>query len=87
MADDHDPRITELAARVRDRRRSLGLAQGELADLAGCSERFVYSLEQGKGSVRLAKVLDVLRVLGLGMEVVAGRGDITAGAEGSESSP
>ena len=76
MADDQDPRIAPLAQQVRARRRALGLTQGELADLAGCSERFVYSIEQGKASVHLAKVLDVLRVLGLGLEVVTGRGDI-----------
>jgi HTH-type transcriptional regulator / antitoxin HipB len=45
-----------------------------LAELAGCSERFVHTLEHGKGSVRIDKVLDVLRVLGLDLAVVAGHG-------------
>jgi y4mF family transcriptional regulator len=54
-----------LAGRVRARRRALGLSQTELGELAGTSLRFVHTLENGKGSVRLDKVLDVLDVLGL----------------------
>ncbi len=58
-----------LGGRVRGRRRELGLRQQELADLAGVSIRFVHSLEHGKASVRLDKVLDVLDVLGLELEI------------------
>jgi y4mF family transcriptional regulator len=54
-----------LGHQLRERRRSLRLTQDELADLAGCSPRFVRALETGKPSVRLDKVLDVLDVLGL----------------------
>lgn len=75
MADTRDARVAELARQVRARRKTLGLRQGELADLAGCSERFVYSLEQAKSTVQLAKTLDVLRVLGLDLEVVPGSGN------------
>jgi HTH-type transcriptional regulator / antitoxin HipB len=60
------------AAYVRRRRKDLGLRQDELADLAGCSERFVHMLEAGKPTVRLDKVLDVLRVLGLHLDVRRG---------------
>ncbi|WP_166355739.1 helix-turn-helix transcriptional regulator [Phytoactinopolyspora limicola] len=71
--DLHDRAATgELAAHVRRRRKHLGLRQGELADLAGCSERFIHMLEAGKPTVRLDKVLDVLRVLGLHLEVQRG---------------
>lgn len=65
-----------LAAEVRRRRRELGLAQEELADLAGASQRFVHMLEAGKPTVRLDKVLSVLGVLGLGLRVVPGDGSI-----------
>ncbi|HCT78507.1 MAG TPA: transcriptional regulator [Micromonosporaceae bacterium] len=57
---------------VRLRRRHLGLRQGELADLAGVSERFVYALENGKQSVRLDKVVAVLSALGLHLELHRG---------------
>ena len=72
-----DPaRLTDLAHAVRARRRELDLTQAELADLAGCSERFVYMLEQGKGTVQLTKLLEVLRALGLGLVVGPGHGEI-----------
>lgn len=65
-----------LARVVRGRRHALGLRQDELADLASCSTRFVHMLEQGKQTVRLDKLLDVLEVLGLGLTLRPGRGDI-----------
>lgn len=65
-----------LGAVVRGRRETLGLLQAELADLAGCSARFVHTLENGKPSLRLDKVLDVLEVLGVDLVAVRGRGRI-----------
>jgi y4mF family transcriptional regulator len=64
-----DERVTKLAAQVRERRRVLKLTQDQLADLAGCSARFVRSLEAGKPGVRLDKLLDVATVLGLELEL------------------
>lgn len=55
----------DIPAVVRGRRKQLGLTQQDLADLAGASDRFVRDFENGKPSVRLDKVLDVLNVLGL----------------------
>ncbi|MDN5726240.1 MAG: type II toxin-antitoxin system Y4mF family antitoxin [Propionibacteriales bacterium] len=54
-----------LSDELRERRRALRLTQGDLADLAGVSERFVRSLETGKTTVQLDKVLAVLDALGL----------------------
>lgn len=68
--------LTRLAGAVRRRRKELGLRQAEVADLAGCSQRFVHTVEQGKPSLRLDKLLDVLEVLGLGLSLVPGRGEI-----------
>ena len=76
-----------LATCVRRRRGALGLDQVELAELAGCSTRFVHSVEAGKPTLRLDKLLDVLRVLGLSLRVVRGSGTVEgpetpAGGEG-----
>ncbi len=65
-----DKDSVRLARLIRDRRRALGLTQDALADLAGCSQRFVRALESGKPGVRLDKFLDVTRVLGLAIELV-----------------
>jgi len=71
-----------LAGAVRVRRRQLRLRQAELADLAGVSERFVYALEHGKGSVQLDKVVAVLAALGLHLELHRGAAErIEATAE------
>jgi y4mF family transcriptional regulator len=58
-----------LGAAVRLQRQRLGLRQKALADLAGVGVAFLYDLERGKPTLRLDKVLAVLRVLGLGLTV------------------
>ena len=67
-----DTRGGAFANAVRLRRRDLGLRQGDLADLAEVSERFVYALESGKSSLQLDKVLAVLSVLGVHLELHRG---------------
>ena len=67
---------------VRLRRRQLGLGQGELADLAGVSERFVYALEHGKPSVQLNKVIAVLSALGLHLELHRGNSATITSVDG-----
>jgi HTH-type transcriptional regulator / antitoxin HipB len=56
---------TRLAQDVRARRVALKLSQQELAELSGTSIRFVRSLEHGKATARMDKVLAVLEALGL----------------------
>lgn len=56
---------TPLAQQMRARRKSLRLTQQDVADLAGCSARFVRALESGKPTVRLDKLVAVLEALGL----------------------
>ncbi|MFI5842883.1 helix-turn-helix transcriptional regulator [Catenuloplanes sp. NPDC051500] len=72
-----------LADAVRLRRRQLGLGQGDLADLAGVSERFVYALEHGKPSVQLDKVIAVLSTLGLHLELHRGASTAIASGDGT----
>jgi y4mF family transcriptional regulator len=64
-----DPRLARLATTIRARRKELGLTQTQLAELAGTSQRFVHTVENAKGTVRLDKVLDLLAVLGLELSV------------------
>jgi len=45
---------------VKERRKTFGLTQRELADRAGVGLRFIRDLEQGKESLRLDKVNQVL---------------------------
>ncbi len=71
-----------MAEAVRKRRTALDLRQSDLADLAGCSTRFVHTVEQGKERLRLDKLLDVLEVLGLGLMVVPGHGEVEVSMDG-----
>ena len=49
---------------VKERRKALGLTQRDLANRAGVGLRFVRELEQGKESLRLDKVNQVLALFG-----------------------
>ncbi len=68
-----------LSNAVRQRRKALNLSQGDLAQLSGCGTAFLYGLENGKASLRLDKVIDVLTVLGLRMTLEPGQGGIVVG--------
>ena len=52
----------ELARFVKEKRKAVNLTQPELAAQAGVGLRFVRELEQGKQSLRLDKVNQVLRL-------------------------
>lgn len=54
----------QLAAEIIRLRKAAGLTQPELAERAGVGLRFVRELEQGKPTVRLDKVKQVLDLLG-----------------------
>ena len=62
-----------LGRAVRAQRQALGLDQLVLCDLAGVGPAFLYSLEHGKPTVQLDKVVAVLAVLGLELHVRPGR--------------
>jgi len=49
---------------VKDKRKKLGLTQPELAQRAGVGLRFVRELEQGKSTLQLDKVNQVLFLFG-----------------------
>ncbi len=53
-----------LATFVKEKRKLVNLTQPELAAKAGVGLRFVRELEQGKQSLRIDKVNQVLRLFG-----------------------
>ncbi len=53
-----------LANFVKDKRTSVKLTQPELAEKAGAGLRFIRELEQGKETLRLDKVNQVLQLFG-----------------------
>lgn len=69
-------RGTALARFVKERRKAFGLTQPEMAERAGVGLRFVRDLEQGKKSVRLDKVNEVLWLFGYEVGAVPAPRDI-----------
>lgn len=55
---------------IKEKRKQLNLTQPELAERAGVGLRFVRELENGKQSVRLDKVNQVLALFGSQIGVV-----------------
>lgn len=55
----------ELGEMVRSQRAHLALRQVDVAGLGNTGNRFVVELENGKPTVQLQKVLDLLDLLGL----------------------
>ncbi len=56
--------ISELSLHIKRKRKQNKLTQPELAMKAGVGLRFVRDLEQGKSSLRMDKVNDVLKLFG-----------------------
>ncbi|MCD4693407.1 MAG: helix-turn-helix transcriptional regulator [Calditrichales bacterium] len=54
----------QLVQFIKQRRKSLKMTQQDLADRAGVGLRFIRELEQGKKTVRLDKVNQVLALFG-----------------------
>ena len=55
---------------VKENRKMLGLTQARLAMYAGVSTKFIIQLEQGKKTLKLVKILEVLRILGGTIDVI-----------------
>ncbi len=61
---------TLLSKHLKLRRKQTNLTQPELAIKAGVGLRFVRDLEQGKATLRMDKVNDVLRLFGEELGVI-----------------
>lgn len=60
---------TDLAERVKVRRKQLRLTQQDLADLTGISLRAINQLESGSSSMSFTKLMGILSVLGLTLKL------------------
>jgi y4mF family transcriptional regulator len=59
----HDPK--EIGSAIRQRRQEMKLTQAEAAALCKVGIRFLSELENGKATLHLGKVMQVLRAFGL----------------------
>ena len=66
---------------IREERKYHNLTQQQLGDLSGTGLNFISQLENGKATVRFDKLLEVLKVLGLSLELTRGKDPITTSTE------
>lgn len=59
----------DLGSLMRTRRKKLDLKQTDLAGIANTGNRFIVDVENGKPTVQLQKVMDLLDLLGLELMV------------------
>ena len=62
--------MTALVRYVKDMRRQYGLTQVDLSEKSGVGLRFIRGMEQGKATLRLDKVNQVLALFGAEMAPV-----------------
>jgi HTH-type transcriptional regulator/antitoxin HipB len=58
-----------LGRMIRQHRKSIGLTQRDAAGLCGVGERFLSELERGKETASLGKAIQVIKRLGLKIEI------------------
>ena len=66
------PRIyktVDIGLIVRKKRTELGMNQSQLANISGSGTRFISELENGKPTMQIGKVLDILHMLGLDISI------------------
>ncbi len=63
--------MNPLSVKIKQLRKNAKLTQKEFSKRAGVGLRFIRDLEQGKASVRLDKVNQVLEFLGHHLEIVS----------------
>lgn len=64
----------DISSIIKNRRKSLNLTQAECATFCGVGVRFFSELENGKQSLHLGKVMQVLKMLGLKMQILENEG-------------
>jgi y4mF family transcriptional regulator len=59
----------EIGNLIRATRKAQGISQEQLAGVASTGTRFISDLENGKGTIQVEKLLNVLNALGLGLYI------------------
>ncbi|MDD3952830.1 MAG: helix-turn-helix transcriptional regulator [Lentisphaeria bacterium] len=60
---------SEIGSLIRRTRKQQGISQAMLAGLASVGTRFISDLENGKETIQIQKLLNVLNALGLGLYI------------------
>ena len=61
--------LQEIGNKVKERRKTLGINQQTLADLAGVAVNTLVAIERGEGNPQLITLLTILNTLGLQVDI------------------
>lgn len=61
----------DLGAFIRERRVKLAMDQGDLAEKAGTSRKWIVEVEQGKPRAEIGLILRTLKTLGVSLDIAA----------------
>lgn len=56
---------------IRAKRKELGYTQRELAQMSGSGTRFISDIENGKSTMQVGRVIDLLHVLGFDVSITS----------------
>lgn len=76
MDPNNQEGLKRLGVAIERQRKSLGLTQKALSELAGVGINFVGQVESGKPTAHISKVIDVLKALGLQLTLEIGKAGI-----------
>lgn len=71
MSNNKAVTVSDIGAAIRNKRKDDGLTLADAAALCGVGYRFMSDLENGKSTVQLGKVLQVLNALGVDIYTVS----------------
>jgi HTH-type transcriptional regulator / antitoxin HipB len=69
MSMDKIKTTEDIGRLIREKRKNDGLTQTDLAGLCGVGKRFISELENGKPTIQIMKVLQVLACVGLEVKI------------------
>ena len=69
MKHEEQKTVVEIGQLIKSERKRQGVTQMQLAGIAGTGIRFISDLENGKGTIQIQKLLNVLNALGLGLYI------------------
>jgi y4mF family transcriptional regulator len=61
--------VADIGLAVKSKRIELGMTHSQLANMSGHGTRFISELENGKKTMEIGKVLDMLNFLGLDISI------------------
>jgi len=62
--------INDIGSLVKQKRNQLNMTQSQLATVSGAGVRFLSDLENGKPTMQIGKILEILHVLGLDVYIL-----------------